>query len=124
MTALGAINAPHLTHHLITQIFTFRATREKLQLQAFMAKSKDDIKYGTAQARLSEDEAVRVAYVNGTPLEGGKISDSQPVDMYANARNIAKSDTAAAKNNNNNNESQMQKRDTPEAGSAEFTRGS
>ncbi|KDO53402.1 hypothetical protein CISIN_1g0385141mg, partial [Citrus sinensis] len=24
-----------------------------------MAKSKDDIKYGTAQARLSEDEAVR-----------------------------------------------------------------
>ncbi|KAK7334969.1 hypothetical protein VNO80_26738 [Phaseolus coccineus] len=97
-----------------------------------MAKSKDDIKYGTAQARVSEDEAVRVAYVNGTPLEGGKISDSQPVDMYANARNIAKSDTAAAaakdsntdNNNNNNNQSQMQKRDTPEAGSAEFTRGS
>ena len=31
-----------------------------------MAKSKDDIKYGTAQARLSEDEEVRVRYKHGT----------------------------------------------------------
>jgi len=96
-----------------------------------MAKSKDDIKYGTAQARLSEDEAVRVAYVNGTPLEGGKISDSQPVDLFAAAHNIAKSGHQEAKdsnsdnnnNNNNNNQSQMHKRHTPEGGSAEYSPG-
>ncbi|XP_014500866.1 uncharacterized protein LOC106761813 [Vigna radiata var. radiata] len=83
-----------------------------------MAKSKDDIKYATAQARLSEDEAVRVAYVNGTPLEGGKISDSQPVDMFASARNVAPKDSNA-----DNNQSQMQKSRRPEeASSAEFTR--
>ncbi|KAF1897071.1 hypothetical protein Lal_00034773 [Lupinus albus] len=43
-----------------------------------MAKSKDDITFGTSQARLTEDEAVRVVYKHGTPLEGGKIADSEP----------------------------------------------
>jgi len=43
-----------------------------------MAKSKEDITYGTSQARLSEDESVRVAYVHGTPLEGGKMGDYAP----------------------------------------------
>ncbi|KAJ4726624.1 Seed maturation protein [Melia azedarach] len=60
-----------------------------------MAKSKEDIKYGTAQARLSEDEAVRVKYVHGTPLEGGKIADSEPVDLFSSAHNIPQT------NNNN-----------------------
>lgn len=55
-----------------------------------MAQSKDDIKYGTAQARLSEDEAVRVAYKHGTPLEGGKVADSEPVDLFSSAHNISK----------------------------------
>lgn len=55
-----------------------------------MAKSRDDIKYGTAQARLNEDEAVRVAYKHGTPLEGGKIADSEPVDLFLSAHNIQK----------------------------------
>lgn len=55
-----------------------------------MAKSKDDIKYATAQARLNEDEAVRVAYKHGTPLEGGKIGDSEPVDLFSGAHNIQK----------------------------------
>ncbi|KAL5543734.1 hypothetical protein UlMin_007518 [Ulmus minor] len=55
-----------------------------------MAKSKDDIKYGTSQARLSEDEAVRVAYKHGTPLEGGKIADSEPVDLFSSAHNVQK----------------------------------
>ncbi|CAH1450928.1 unnamed protein product [Lactuca virosa] len=54
-----------------------------------MAKSKDDIKYGTAQAKLSEDETLRVAYKSGTPLEGGKIADSEPVDLFSAAHNIA-----------------------------------
>ncbi|TMX05827.1 hypothetical protein EJD97_015239 [Solanum chilense] len=53
-----------------------------------MAKSKDDITYGTAQARLSEDDALRIRYKAGTPLEGGKIADSQPVDLFSSARNI------------------------------------
>ncbi|KAK9057119.1 hypothetical protein SSX86_024486 [Deinandra increscens subsp. villosa] len=53
-----------------------------------MAKSKDDIKYGAAQAKLSEDESLRVAYKSGTPLEGGKIADSEPVDLFSAAHNI------------------------------------
>ncbi|KAK4355093.1 hypothetical protein RND71_024064 [Anisodus tanguticus] len=53
-----------------------------------MAKSKDDITYGTAQARLSEDDALRIRYKAGTPLEGGKIADSQPVDLFSSACNI------------------------------------
>ncbi|QCD95989.1 uncharacterized protein LOC114182094 [Vigna unguiculata] len=87
-----------------------------------MAKSKEDIKYGTAQARVSEDEAVRVAYVNGTPLEGGNIAHSQPVHMFASARNVANA-AATEDSNSHNNQSQMQKAHRPEeASSAEFTR--
>ncbi|KAF3436944.1 hypothetical protein FNV43_RR19697 [Rhamnella rubrinervis] len=58
-----------------------------------MAKRKDDKKYATAQARLSEDEAVRVSYKHGTPLGGGKIVDSEPVDFFCSAHNISKSNT-------------------------------
>ncbi|KAL9159881.1 hypothetical protein ABFS82_08G163400 [Erythranthe guttata] len=54
-----------------------------------MAKSKEDIKYGTAQAKLSEDEVLRVRYKAGTPLEGGKITDSDPVDLFAGAHNLS-----------------------------------
>lgn len=53
-----------------------------------MAKSKDDIKYGTSQTRLNEDEAVRIAYKHGTPLEGGKIAESEPVDLFTGAHQI------------------------------------
>ncbi|XP_055823090.1 SEED MATURATION PROTEIN 1 [Solanum dulcamara] len=53
-----------------------------------MAKSKDEITSGTAQARLSEDDALRIWYKAGTPLEGGKIADSHPVDLFSSARNI------------------------------------
>ncbi|KAG7981736.1 hypothetical protein I3843_04G012000 [Carya illinoinensis] len=55
-----------------------------------MAKSKDDIKYGTAQARVNEHQAVRVSYKHGTPLEGGKIADSEPVDFFPSSRTITK----------------------------------
>ncbi|CBI25650.3 hypothetical protein VitviT2T_024588 [Vitis vinifera] len=58
-----------------------------------MAKSKDDIKYATAQAKLSEDEALRVRYKSGTPLEGGKIAESEPVDLFSSARNISSTHT-------------------------------
>ncbi|KAF3336724.1 hypothetical protein FCM35_KLT19310 [Carex littledalei] len=54
-----------------------------------MATSKDDIKHGTAQVRLSEDEMLRTGYHNGTPLEAGKIADSKPVNLFDSADRIA-----------------------------------
>lgn len=59
-----------------------------------MAKSKDDITYGAAQAKLSEDEALRVAYKHGTPLESGKIADSDTVDLFSSAHNISQDRSA------------------------------
>ncbi|KAG6484687.1 hypothetical protein ZIOFF_053209 [Zingiber officinale] len=50
---------------------------------------REEIKYGTAQAKVSEDEAVRVAYKHGTPLETGKIADSRPVDLFVQAPRMA-----------------------------------
>ncbi|MQM01541.1 hypothetical protein Taro_034298 [Colocasia esculenta] len=51
-----------------------------------MAHGKDDdITYGAAQAKVSEDESVRVAYKHGTPLEGGKIAESDPVQLFSGA---------------------------------------
>ncbi|KAL7103247.1 hypothetical protein ACP275_08G168200, partial [Erythranthe tilingii] len=50
---------------------------------------KDDIKYGTAQAKLSEDEVLRIRCKAGTPLEGGKIADSDPGDLFSGAHNIS-----------------------------------
>nr|CAN64204.1 hypothetical protein VITISV_007158 [Vitis vinifera] len=50
-------------------------------------------KYATAQAKLSEDEALRVRYKSGTPLEGGKIAESEPVDLFSSARNISSTHT-------------------------------
>ncbi|KAJ1430722.1 hypothetical protein SESBI_07551 [Sesbania bispinosa] len=89
-----------------------------------MAKSKDDITYGTSQSRLSEDEAVRVAYKHGTPLEAGKIADSEPVDLFSSAHNIPKT---AQTQHSNNDQSQLQ-RDTKDddeegGGSADITTG-
>ncbi|KAL1204835.1 SEED MATURATION PROTEIN 1 [Cardamine amara subsp. amara] len=55
-----------------------------------MAKNKDDIKYGTAQAKLSEDEVLRVSYKHETPLEGGKIAESEPVELFSSAQRIEK----------------------------------
>lgn len=55
-----------------------------------MAQSKDDITIGTAQARVSEDDALRVRYKAGTPLEGGMIAESEPVDLFSSAHNVAR----------------------------------
>ncbi|CAJ2659281.1 seed maturation protein [Trifolium pratense] len=86
-----------------------------------MAKSKDDIKYGTAQARLSEDEAVRVVYKHGTPLEGGKISDSEKVDLFSSAQNISKSDQQ--QQSVDSNQSQLQHDNDDTKGEEDFTTG-
>ncbi|CAD5196330.1 SEED MATURATION PROTEIN 1 [Musa acuminata AAA Group] len=52
-------------------------------------QSRDDIKHGAAQAKLSDDEMLRVGYKHGTPLESGKISDAEPVDLFVDARRIS-----------------------------------
>ncbi|PHU13247.1 hypothetical protein BC332_20177 [Capsicum chinense] len=63
-----------------------------------MAKSKDDVSFGTAQARLSEDDALRIRYgkiADSQPVDlfpsahRGKIADSQPVELSSSAQNIA-----------------------------------
>lgn len=90
-----------------------------------MAKSKDDIAYATAQARLSEDEAVRVLFKHDTPLEGGKIADSEPVDLFSSAQNISKGGQQTS--DSNTGQSQLQRDladDTKEGGgSTDFTTG-
>ncbi|KAJ0102964.1 uncharacterized protein LOC116106725 [Pistacia vera] len=70
-----------------------------------MAKIKDDIKYGTAQAKLSEDDTLRVSYKHGTPLEGGKIADSEPIDLFSSAHNINKNPNPSNNNTNVNDSS-------------------
>ncbi|XP_028112911.1 uncharacterized protein LOC114311022 [Camellia sinensis] len=55
-----------------------------------MTTSKDDIKHGTAQAKQSENEALRVRYKSGTPLEEGKIADSQTVDLLSCSHLLSK----------------------------------
>ncbi|KAK8710459.1 hypothetical protein V6N13_145782 [Hibiscus sabdariffa] len=57
-----------------------------------MAERKEDIKHARAQAKLSEDESLRVAYKHGTPLEAGKIAESSPVDLFSAAHRIPQSD--------------------------------
>ncbi|MED6223457.1 hypothetical protein PIB30_074114 [Stylosanthes scabra] len=98
-----------------------------------MAQSKDDITYGTAQARVSEDDALRVAYKHGTPLEAGKIAESEQVDLFSSARNISKSSSATKDSsssqghgNKDHNYHEQQKRDpnnNKEGGSTDFVTG-
>ncbi|WOL15638.1 hypothetical protein Cni_G24419 [Canna indica] len=70
-----------------------------------MAQSKEDIKHGAAQAKLSEDEMLRVGYVHGTPLEAGKIADSKPVDLFAGSNRIASAHRDDDDDPNNNSTS-------------------
>nr|GMC61397.1 seed maturation protein [Ipomoea batatas] len=39
---------------------------------------------------MSEDDALRVRYKGGDPLEGGKIAESEPVELFSAAHNIEK----------------------------------
>nr|CAD1838762.1 unnamed protein product [Ananas comosus var. bracteatus] len=68
-------------------------------------KTYDINKHGTEQGgyqvrrssgEVSEDESLRVAYKHGTPLEGGKIAESKPVDLFADARRIDAANRGAA----------------------------
>lgn len=77
----------------ISLVTGFKIKREGLEVGrkrriGKMAKSKDDIRYGTAQAKVNEEEALRVGYKTGTPLEGGKIAETETVDLFSSARNI------------------------------------
>ncbi|XP_034225721.1 T-complex protein 1 subunit gamma-like [Prunus dulcis] len=60
---------------------------------------------------LSLWENARVAYKHGTALEGGKIADSEPVDLFSSAHNIRKAQAQAHHNlhdeDSNHNQSQM-----------------
>lgn len=90
-----------------------------------MAKSKDDIKYGSSQARLSEDEAVRVAYKHGTPLEGGKIAESETIDVFSSAHNVAKGqNTDFSENQSHQKQQQKQKGHNNVNTEADFSTGS
>nr|XP_019704019.1 uncharacterized protein LOC109505524 [Elaeis guineensis] len=74
-----------------------------------MAQSKDDIKFGVAQAKLSEDEMLRMRYKHGTPLEGGKVAESEPVDLFADARRIAGKKDDASRGEGEDNKSSTAK---------------
>ncbi|KAK9937558.1 hypothetical protein M0R45_014337 [Rubus argutus] len=95
-----------------------------------MAQSKDDIKYGTSQSRLNKDEAVRIAYKHGTPLEGGKIAESEPVDLFPGAHQISMRtepphghDDPIRQQDDSNNQSQMRRdpADDIQAGQESYT---
>ncbi|KAJ1266799.1 hypothetical protein BS78_07G006000 [Paspalum vaginatum] len=48
------------------------------------------MQHGTARTKVAgDDEMLRTGFHNGTPLEAGKIADSQPVDLFAPAIRIA-----------------------------------
>ncbi|BAF22692.1 uncharacterized LOC4344438 [Oryza sativa Japonica Group] len=54
-----------------------------------MATSKKEVRHGTAQAKVNgDDEMLRTGFINGTPLEAGKVADSQPVDLFDQARRV------------------------------------
>lgn len=48
-----------------------------------MTKSRDDVKYEIAHARLLEDEALRVGSVAGTSVEVGMDTNSEQVDLFS-----------------------------------------
>jgi Ca2+-dependent lipid-binding protein len=75
-------------HPLKTSIYQHFSFHPDLKSKEKMATSKEDIKHGVAQAKLSEDEMLRTGYVHGTPLEAGKIADSEPVKLFDSADKI------------------------------------
>ncbi|XP_028760656.1 uncharacterized protein LOC114719338 [Neltuma alba] len=88
-----------------------------------MAKNKDDIDYATSQARHSEDEGVRVLYKHGTPLEAGKIADSDPVDVFSSARNVSKAQQGSDFPQSDQQQSQLQQhKDTSDIDTKEAER--
>nr|CAB3479649.1 unnamed protein product [Digitaria exilis] len=68
------------------------------------------LKHGRAHTKVSgDDEMLRTGFHNGTPLEGGKIADSEPVDLFAPANRVAQQATT-----NHHQQQQQQQEDEDE----------
>ncbi|KAL6658705.1 hypothetical protein ACP70R_002745 [Stipagrostis hirtigluma subsp. patula] len=53
-------------------------------------RKEGDMEHGAARTKVAgDDEMLRTGYHHGTPLEAGKIADSQPVDLFAPATRLA-----------------------------------
>uniref|UniRef100_J3MPL1 Uncharacterized protein n=1 Tax=Oryza brachyantha TaxID=4533 RepID=J3MPL1_ORYBR len=60
-----------------------QAARRIDQNMATRKKEAVRMKHGTAQTKVNgDDEMLRTGFVDGTPLEGGKIADSHPVHLF------------------------------------------
>ncbi|KAK3122505.1 hypothetical protein QOZ80_8AG0614530 [Eleusine coracana subsp. coracana] len=61
-----------------------------------MSMKRDEMAHGTARTKVAgDDEMLRTGFYNGSPIEAGKIADSEPVDLFAPARGIAHAQAAA-----------------------------
>ncbi|GJN39915.1 hypothetical protein PR202_gb29068 [Eleusine coracana subsp. coracana] len=68
----------------------------------------DEMAHGKARTKVAgDDEMLRTGFYNGSPIEAGKIADSEPVDLFAPARGVAQAHQAA---DDNNNQQQQQMR--------------
>ncbi|CAO2177477.1 unnamed protein product [Urochloa humidicola] len=56
------------------------------QSEREVAQSERRMEHGRVAG---DDEMLRTGFHNGTPLEAGKIADSQPVDLFAPAHRLA-----------------------------------
>ncbi|KAF0899589.1 hypothetical protein E2562_020781 [Oryza meyeriana var. granulata] len=82
--------ADGLTSHDGEKWHQEKIEEKKDQHTPHMATSKKEVRHGTAHAKVNgDDEMLRTGFINGTPLEAGKIADSQPVDLFAQARRIS-----------------------------------
>uniref|UniRef100_A0A0D9X3G7 Uncharacterized protein n=1 Tax=Leersia perrieri TaxID=77586 RepID=A0A0D9X3G7_9ORYZ len=74
-----------------------------------MATSKKEaLPHGRAQTKVKgDDEILRTGFINGTPLEAGKIADSQPVDFFAQARRVAEADNSSHESHKNQQQGSM-----------------
>ncbi|CAO2186574.1 unnamed protein product [Urochloa humidicola] len=63
------------------------------QSEREVAQSERRMEHGRARTKVAgDDEMLRTGFHNGTPLEAGKIADSQPVDLFAPAHRLADAD--------------------------------
>ncbi|OEL15375.1 hypothetical protein BAE44_0023606 [Dichanthelium oligosanthes] len=61
-------------------------------------RESEMLKHGRARTKVAgDDEMLRTGFHNGTPLEAGKIADSQPVDLFAPAHRLANDDAPSSK---------------------------
>ncbi|OEL27356.1 hypothetical protein BAE44_0011625 [Dichanthelium oligosanthes] len=61
-------------------------------------REREILKHGTGRTKVAgDDEMLRTGFHNGTPLEAGKIADSQPLDLFAPAHHLANDDAPSSK---------------------------